>query len=134
MLFFQMKEIKLSGAALGELYDAIGKEAGLEKILQRFYEKMSQDLLIGFFFEGHDVQHIALMQKSFLMKTWGASASYSGRSPADAHSKLPPILKGHFDRRLVLLAETLREFQVEERFVEVWVRFEGSFRRAVEHS
>ena len=129
-----MNEIKLSSAALTTLFTTIGGEAGLEKILTRFYEKMGQDVMIGFFFAGHDVRAIAAMQKSFLMRAWGVSPSYAGKSPADAHASLPPILKGHFDRRLVLLAETLREFKLADAQIALWVSFEEKFRAAVEHS
>ena len=129
-----MKEIKLSSTALTALFSSIGGEAGLEAILARFYEKMGKDVMIGFFFEGRDVHAIALMQKSFLLRAWGVTQSYPGRSPADAHSKLAPILTGHFDRRLVLLAETLREFKVSEDEISLWVSFEERFRAAVEHS
>ncbi len=129
-----MKELKLASAALTALFTSIGGEAGLEKILARFYEKMSKDVLLGFFFDGRDVNAIALMQKSFLMRAWGVTQSYTGKSPAAAHSKLAPILKGHFDRRLVLLAETLREFHTNEVEIALWVNFEEKFRQAVEHS
>lgn len=128
-----MKDLKLSSQALSDLFSTIGKEPGLEKILNQFYKKMSQDVLIGFFFTGKDIQAIAQMQKAFLMRAWGVTSSYPGRSPADAHTKLPPILKGHFDRRLVMLAETLSEFQVPEQQIQIWVQFEEKFRQAVQH-
>lgn len=129
-----MKEIKLTGAGLTQLYKNIGEEAGLEKILKRFYHRMSEDIIIGFFFDGKDLDHIAMMQKSFLMRAWGITQSYAGKSPADAHANLAPILKGHFDRRLVVLAETLREFGVSSQDIETWTTFENKFRAAVEKS
>lgn len=126
-----MNEIKLSGKALLTLFENIGGEPGLTRLLTRFYEKMSQDILIGYFFDGKDIRKIALMQKAFLMRAWGAAPSYSGKSPADAHKMLPQILSGHFDRRIVLLTETLREFNVKEKDIEIWVGFESKFRQAV---
>lgn len=127
------KEIKLSGAALQELFVKIGKEPGLSKILNRFYEKISQDILIGFFFSGKDLSAIASKQKEFLMKAWGVTSSYSGKAPAQAHVELPPILSGHFDRRLVLLEETLKEFGLNENEIKTWVNFEDKFRNAIQH-
>ena len=129
-----MKDIKLTGLALTKLYKEIGKDPALEKILVRFYEKMSQDVMIGFFFSNHDTHKIALHQKAFLLKAWGATKSYQGKAPAEAHAPLPPILAGHFDRRLVILAETLREFDVSEENIQIWVRFEDKFRSAVQQS
>jgi hemoglobin len=123
--------LNLRGRELAALYEAVGGEPGLEKILVNFYERMSRDVLIGYFFDGRDLRAIALKQKEFLMRAWGVSQEYGGRSPTEAHSALPPILKGHFDRRLVLLAETLREAGLEERHAKVWVAFEERFRDAV---
>jgi hemoglobin len=128
-----MKDIKLSGPLLQELYSNIGGEDNLEKILDRFYSKMSTDLLIGFFFQDRDIHKIAKMQKAFLMRTWGITSSYQGKPPKEAHAHLAPILTGHFDRRLVLLAETLREFGLSQKWIDVWVSFENRFRDAVQH-
>ena len=85
-----MKEIKISSQALRELYEKIGEEAGLSKILERFYEQQSQPCAIGFFFQDKDLKKIANMQKAFLMRAWGITASYPGKSPAQAHEKLAP--------------------------------------------
>jgi truncated hemoglobin YjbI len=124
--------MKLSSHALQDLYIKAGKEEGLSKILLRFYEKMSQDILIGYFFNGKNLREIAAKQKEFLMKTWGVTASYTGKPPAKAHQNLPQILKGHFDRRLVLLEETLREFGLGDNEIKTWVNFENKFRNAVQ--
>jgi hemoglobin len=129
-----MREIKLSSKKLTALFDEIGGEGALEKILVRFYEKMSGDVMIGFFFTGKDIHAIALKQKEFLMRAWGVSPSYRGKAPAEAHAHLPPILRGHFDRRLRILEETLTEFKVSEQSKKLWVEFESTFRDAVEHS
>lgn len=127
-----MRNIKLTGEALTNLFQKIGGEPALQQILDSFYAKMSQDVLIGFFFTGKDIKHIAQQQKAFLMKAWGVTSSYQGKSPATAHEKLPPILAGHFDRRLVILAETLRAFKIDENSIDTWVGFENKFRQAVQ--
>ncbi|MEW6058412.1 MAG: group 1 truncated hemoglobin [Bdellovibrionota bacterium] len=129
-----MTNIKLSSPRLTALFADVGGEQGLERVLLNFYEKMSRDLLIGFFFEGKDIKDIALKQKSFLMRAWGVTPSYQGKSPADAHKQLPRILSGHFDRRLVILAETLREFGLNDESIELWINFEKKFRQAVQDS
>jgi truncated hemoglobin YjbI len=92
---------------------------------------MRQDLLIGFFFSNKDVQAIALQQKAFLLRAWGITQSYSGKSPAEAHHDLPKILSGHFDRRLILLEETLKEFKINKENIKLWIEFESKFRKAV---
>jgi hemoglobin len=113
---------------LKKLYERAGGEQGLGEILRDFYARMARDVLIGFFFAGKDVDAIAMRQKSFLMRAFGVSASYSGKAPADAHTELPPILRGHFDRRLQLLEETLRDHGLAAEDIRTWVGFENAFR------
>lgn len=62
------------------------------------------------------------------MRAMGVIHSYQGKSPAQAHLNLPPILKGHFDRRLKLLEQTLRIHGLSEEDIELWIQFENTFR------
>ncbi len=92
---------------------------------------MAEDLLIGYFFQGKDPNVIADQQLLFLMYAMGILPSYSGKSPTSAHLELPTIHTGHFDRRLVLLRETLQSHQVQARDIETWIDFEEAFRGVV---
>lgn len=113
----------------------VGTELGgvdtVEAILTAFYKKMSLDLMLGFFFEGKDLSHIISQQRDFLCKAMGLTKRYLGKPPGRAHRAVPPILKGHFDRRLVLLRETLREFGLSEKSIEAWIGFEEVFRKGI---
>jgi truncated hemoglobin YjbI len=104
----------------------------LDSLLQDFYQRMADDLMIGFFFAGKDIALIARKQGDFLKRALGMSSSYQGKAPADAHGNLPPILPGHFDRRLRLLEETLRQHQLPEDAIQAWLGFENAFRKAIE--
>jgi hemoglobin len=119
---------------LKALFQKVGGESGLSEILKDFYQRMADDLLIGFFFTGKDLEKIASQQLKFLMRAMGASPSYSGKSPAQAHLELPPILAGHFDRRLRILEATLRDHHLTEREIQVWIQFETTFRPSVQHT
>ena len=114
------------------IFKKIGEEPGLIKILTQFYQLQSQDVLIGFFFAGKDLEKIAHTQASFLMRAWGISKNYSGKGPAQAHSELPKILKGHFDRRLELLKQTLADANLSHDEINTWVSFENKFRTVVQ--
>ena len=92
---------------------------------------MSKDVLIGFFFDGKDLKKIATKQKEFLMRAMGATESYSGKAPAQAHTELAPILYGHFDRRLRILEETLRDHGVSVEDIRIWIAFENAFRQGI---
>lgn len=117
---------------LKALYSRIGEEAGLERIVKDFYRRMAADIMIGFFFFGKNLDEIAMKQKEFLMRAMGATESYSGKAPADAHTALPPIRRGMFDRRLRILEETLKAHGVSAEDIRIWVAFESAFREAVE--
>lgn len=116
---------------LEALFTAVKGEAGLQALLDDFYSRMSDDVMIGFFFDGKDLKHIASMQKQFLMKAMGAASSYSGLAPADAHLKLAPILTGFFDRRLQILRETLADHGLNTAQIETWIKFENAFRDGI---
>ncbi|MGZ3687949.1 MAG: group I truncated hemoglobin [Bdellovibrionota bacterium] len=115
---------------LRALYSRLG-EAKLGEILRDFYNRMSRDILIGYFFDGRDTDAIADKQKQFLMRAMGAVPTYSGKAPADAHTELPKILAGHFDRRLRILEETLRAHGLSEEDIRTWVEFEEAFRKGI---
>jgi hemoglobin len=115
-----------------KIFLKIGAEPGLEALLQEFYARMANDVLIGFFFTGKNVPAIASKQKEFLMKAMGVAPSYEGKAPAQAHTKLAPILKGHFDRRLQILEDLLKEKGLPEADWKAWIAFENAFRNGIQ--
>jgi hemoglobin len=125
------RPISLNKPELKRLYENIGGEDGLQRILRDFYHRMAADILIGFFFTGKDLDHIADQQKGFLMRAMGATPSYSGKAPAQAHLALPPILAGHFDRRLRILEDTLHAQAVAPEDIRTWIAFESAFRSQI---
>lgn len=126
-----MDPLSVSKPELKALYEKAGGEAGIHAILQDFYKRMSQDILLSFFFTGKDLSRIIEMQKQFLMRAMGATPSYSGKPPAQAHENLAPILTGHFNRRLRILEETLRSHGLSDEDIRTWVSFENAFRPGV---
>jgi truncated hemoglobin YjbI len=126
-----LKPLTVSRPELARIYRNIGGEDGLTRILRDFYRRMSGDVLIGFFFEGKDTDAIADQQRAFLMKAMGATPSYSGKPPAQAHRAIAPILAGHFDRRLRLLEDTLKAHGLAAEDIRIWVDFESAFREGI---
>jgi truncated hemoglobin YjbI len=106
-------------------------ESRIRDLVRRFYARMENDVLIGFFFAGKNIVEIADRQSEFLLRAMGLRPSYSGKAPADAHTALPPILSGHFDRRLVLLDQTLQAEGLSESDRQIWIGFENAFRDAI---
>jgi truncated hemoglobin YjbI len=121
----------MSRPQLKTLLNNLGGEARLREIVFDFYNRMSRDILIGFFFTGKDIEQIASRQSEFLLFAMGANLNYSGRPPQTAHFALPPILPGHFDRRLALLEQTLTDHKIQKNDIQAWLRFEKAFREIV---
>lgn len=124
------RELPIEKPELRALGQTLGEER-IRGIVRRFYERMSKDLLIGFFFDGRDLDKIAEGQSAFLFRAMGLRPSYTGKSPAQAHTDLPPILAGHFDRRLVLLNEQLVEDGLDATQRHIWIGFENAFRDSI---
>lgn len=110
------------------MIDRLGGAESVRDLLDRFYRRLFDDVLVGFFFVGHDRATIVDGQLQFLRWATGDRNELPGRHPSDAHDELPPILSGHFDRRLVVLDEVLREQGVDEADRETWLRIERSMR------
>ena len=121
----------MSRKKLKQLFLHIGGEPRLQQILEDFYDRMSKDVLIGYFFTGKDTRQIARQQLGFLLQAMGASTTYAGKPPTQAHGNLPPILAGHFDRRIILLSETLRDHGLSDSDAKTWINFEKAFRKAI---
>lgn len=108
----------------------IGGRDKLKAILHDFYNKMFDDIMVGFLFRNTDKNHIIDMQFEFLLKFFGETRAYSGKSPANAHTHLP-ILPGHFDRRIQILKETLNDHAIDPKDISEWIDKENSFRNII---
>jgi truncated hemoglobin YjbI len=126
------KSLPLEKPELRALGQSLGEQR-IREIIRRFYDRMAADVMIGFFFEGRDLDAIAEMQSAFLYRAMGLRPSYTGKSPSDAHTALPPILSGHFDRRLTLLEAHLTAEGLAEGQRTAWIAFENAFRDAIVH-
>jgi truncated hemoglobin YjbI len=116
---------------LKTLIESIGGESALNRILGDFYLRMSRDVMIGYFFQGKPLEEISRKQGEFILMAAGLRQKFDGKGPASAHTALPPIYEGHFDRRLLLLRETLTSLGLLDADIETWIRFEESFRSMV---
>jgi truncated hemoglobin YjbI len=113
------------------LWDDAGGEEGVRKILQRLYDRLFADMMVGFLFQGKDKAKIVEHQVWFTARFLGGPQDrYTGRPMPEAHAELP-LLAGHFDRRHHLLRETLEELAVPEHVVKEWLRIDQQLRTAV---
>jgi hemoglobin len=102
------------------LFEELGGEPALRKIIARFVDQLFDDPMIGFFFGRADKQRIKDKEFEFAAAHLGAPVDYSGRPITTAHAA-HRIFEGQFMRRLQILRETLDEFGVPERVREHWL-------------
>jgi hemoglobin len=115
------------------LYEAIGGEGRVREILQALYDRLFEDPIVGFLFEGKDKAHIIEQQVAFTCRFLGGPQRYSGKPLPEAHASLP-LLPGHFDRRHRLLEQVLDGFdesQVPPDVKRVWLQIDQSLRPSV---
>ena len=96
---------------MSELYQRIGGDE-LRKVIEDFYERVMADPMIGFLFAGKNKERLIQKEWELVSALLGAQIGYSGRSMTDAHARVP-ITGGHFDRRVVILEETLEAHHVD---------------------
>ena len=103
-----------------ELFDKIGGDA-LRAVITDFYSRIFGDMMIGFMFQGRDRQHLIDREWELVAALLGApGVTYTGRPMRTAHAQ-HTIFGGHFERRLQILRETLRDHAVDPAVQEEWI-------------
>ena len=90
------------------LFERVGGEPALRRIIERFIDRVFDDLMIGFLFRAADRARVKEKEYELAARHLGAPLRYTGRPVAEAHAP-HPILVGHFARRLKILEEVLDE-------------------------
>lgn len=114
---------------MSDLYDKIGGEA-LRAVITDFYNRLTSDLMIGFLFQGKDTKRLIEKEWEFTANLLGADVRYTGRPIRKAHAR-SPIMGGHFERRLQILRETLRDHEVDAAVQERWIEHTLALRAQV---
>jgi hemoglobin len=102
------------------LFEALGADPSLRAIIDRFVDRIFDDVMIGYLFRAADRQRVKDKEFEFAARHLGAPVAYTGRPLAEAH-RAHRITGGQFMRRLQILKETLAEFQVPEPIREHWL-------------
>lgn len=102
------------------LFDELGGEPALRKIIDRFVDRLFDDVMIGFFFRRSSRARIKEKEYEFAAEHLGAKVQYTGRALDQAH-RPHGIRASQFMRRLQILKETLDEFAVPPRVREHWI-------------
>ena len=113
------------------LVEECGGEESLLAILRDFYDRIFDDVIIGFLFANSDKEALIKSQFNYVTSVLGdRSGEYAGPTIRDAHKDLP-ILGGQFDRRHMLLKVVLLEYGVPNHVMDAWLELERSLREFV---
>ncbi|MBC7976056.1 MAG: group 1 truncated hemoglobin [Myxococcales bacterium] len=112
------------------LFDRIGA-AALRAVITEFYARIFPDVMIGFMFRGKDRQHLIDREYELTAALLGApGVTYTGRPMRVAHAQ-HTIFGGHFERRLQILRETLRDLDVDPEVQHVWLDHQLALRSQI---
>ena len=89
-----------------KLLDVMGGVDALRPVISDFIDRVVNDVMIGFHFNGVDRDVLKQRELEFTARALGGDLPYSGRGMRQAHAQ-HPILPGQFYRRLTILRETL---------------------------
>jgi len=92
-------------------FEALGGQAVLRALIDRFVDRLFDDLMIGYLFRAADRARVKEKEYEFAARHLGAPVEYSGRTLSEAH-RVHRITGGQFMRRLQILKETLAEHHV----------------------
>ena len=90
------------------IFESIGGNSSIARVVEIFYEKLRNDEVIGVFFENQDMSTLRTQQTMFLTAALGGPDAYQGRDMRAAHAHLS-ITDTDFDLFLEHLAETFAE-------------------------
>lgn len=95
------------------LYERLGGQDAITKVVDVFYEKVLADDTVNHFFKETDMEKQRRHQSLFISWALGGPNQYSGRSMELAHKGMN-LNDEHFGAIASHLAASLREFDVSE--------------------
>jgi hemoglobin len=102
------------------LFEELGGEQALRAIIDRFVDRLFDDIMIGYLFRTADRARVKDKEFEHAAEHLGAPIAYTGRPLVAAHAS-HRIRGGQFMRRVQILKETLAEFRVPPAVAEHWV-------------
>lgn len=111
-------------------FERLGGSTRLHLIVSDFVDRVVSDLMIGFFFKKIPLERLKQRELEFASIHLGGTATYSGRPLQTAHAP-HRIMGGQFNRRLVILKQTLRDHNVPHDIIIDWLAHNESLRAAI---
>ena len=95
------------------LFERIGGEATVEKLVHNFYNRVNNDEELAPFFAESSLDHLRAMQKEFFAAALDGPQNYSGMDLSAAHYGRG-ITPHHFSLFVQHLIETLKDIEVSD--------------------
>ena len=105
-------------------------EAQLRRVVDAFVDRITSDMMIGYFFQKVDKSRLKDLEFQFACTHLGGPSQYEGRPLQAAHGP-HAIRGGHFNRRLRLLDTVLREQQVPAHIRDAWIEHNSQLRSLI---
>ena len=96
-----------------QLYERLGGEEGIERVVDEFYDRVLDDESIQHHFEGTDTDALREHQRAFLTMVSGGPEEYDGTDMREAHAHLA-ISEADFATVADHLDSALRACDVDE--------------------
>ncbi len=91
---------------------------------------MAGDFIIGWLFEGRDLERIVMHEVGFAAAHLGGPRAYQGRPLPQAHGSLP-INRGMFHRRLALLERVLEDHGASAAIIGRWLAHDAKLEAVI---
>lgn len=111
------------------MFDRLGADR-LREIVTDFYSRVVPDVMIGYMFAGKDKAQLIQREWELVAALLGGDVKYTGRPMRMAHAA-HTIFEGHFNRRLQILKDTLRDHAVPDDIAKVWIDHSLALREQV---
>ncbi|MBI1369431.1 MAG: group 1 truncated hemoglobin [Planctomycetes bacterium] len=112
------------------LYDRIGGEIGLEKMVDGLYERVLADPMLAPFFKDTPMDKQRRMQREFMAVALGAAAHHSDTSLAWAHAERG-ITFEHFNRFCQHMSESLKAMNIDDATVHEVLQHMALYKNAI---
>lgn len=101
-------------------YARVGGEPVVRAVVDAFVDRMANDYIIGFFFDGKDLARVKQHEFEHAARALGAEVPYTGRPIPALHRPLR-INGGQFRRRLALLRQAIDAHGVDAEARDAWL-------------
>lgn len=102
------------------MFDQLGGEAPLQRIIDTFVERVFEDVMIGYMFANTNKARLKTLEYQHAARLLGADVIYEGRPLQKAHHR-HAIMGGQFSRRKQILREVLEENAVPQAIMDAWL-------------